>query len=409
MATVTARAPAIGFGPIGWARKNLFSTPLNSILTLIFGAGLVAAVVGLIRFLIGADFRILRVNLALFMVGGFPRAQLWRVAVAIEILAAMAGLIGGLVWAGASTRAKEAGLPPPRPTSPLQVLRRFWPLGVVIVVCLALTETITPTLVTLAGLAVGAVTYWAGRHSPAGSRRWLWFLAVALPLAAYWVLSASGIGWDDWGGFMLNLFLTFAGIAFAFPFGVLLALGRRSSLPLVRGLSVGFIELVRGVPLITLLLLGAFALGFFLPSNLRPSDVTRVLIAITLFEAAYIAEVIRGGLQAVPGGQTEAAQSLGLSPLKTTQLIVLPQALRATIPAMVGQFISLFKDTTLVAAVGLGDFLAASRFANSQPEFNAQGLARITLPFVALVFWAGCFAMSREAKRLERRLGIGER
>jgi general L-amino acid transport system permease protein len=274
---------------------------------------------------------------------------------------------------------------------------------------LALTETITPTIVTLAGLAIAAVTYWAGRHRPIRLRRWLWLVVVALPLAAYWVLSASGIGWEDWGGFMLNLFLTFAGIAFAFPFGVLFALGRRSSLPLVRGLSVSFIELVRGVPLITLLLLGAFALGLFLPSNLRPSDVTRVLIAITFFEAAYIAEVIRGGLQAVPGGQTEAAQSLGLSPIKTTQLIVLPQALRATIPAMVGQFISLFKDTTLVAAVGLGDFLAASRFANSQPEFNAQGLARITLPFVALVFWAGSFAMSREAKRLERRLGVGER
>ncbi|MEX0698493.1 MAG: ABC transporter permease subunit, partial [Acidimicrobiia bacterium] len=296
MATVTARAPAIGFGPIGWARKHLFSTPLNSILTLIFGSGLLAAVVGLTRFLTGADFRILRVNLALFMVGGFPRAELWRVAVAIEVLAAAAGLIGGLVWAGASTRAHEAGLPPPRPTSPLQVLRRFWPLGVVIVVCLALTETITPTMVTLAGLAVAAVTYRAGRHRPAGMRRWLWLVVVALPLAAFWVLSASGIGWDDWGGFMLNLFLTFAGIAFAFPFGVLLALGRRSSLPLVRGLSVSFIELVRGVPLITLLLLGAFALGFFLPSNLRPSDVTRVLIAITLFEAAYVAEVIRGGL-----------------------------------------------------------------------------------------------------------------
>lgn len=409
MTTVTARAPAIGFGPIRWARKHLFSTPLNSILTLIFGAGLLVVVVGLIRFLIGADVRILRVNLALFIVGGFPRAQLWRVAVAIVVLAAAAGLISGLVWAGATARAREAGLPPLRPTGPVQVLRRFWPLGLFIVVCLALTETITPTLVTLAGLAVAAVTYWAGRHSLAGARRWLWLVVAVLPLTAYWVLSASGIGWDDWGGFMLNLFLTFAGIAFAFPFGVLLALGRRSSLPFVRGLSVSFIELVRGVPLITLLLLGLLALGFFLPSNLVPSDVTRVLIVITLFEAAYIAEVIRGGLQAVPGGQTEAAQSLGLSPLKTTQLIVLPQALRATIPAMVGQFISLFKDTTLVAAVGLGDVLAASRFANSQPEFNAQGLARITLPFVALIFWAGSYAMSREAKRLERRLGVGER
>lgn len=409
MATVTVRVPAIRPGPIDWARRHLFSTPFNTLLTMVFGAGLLMAVIGLIRFLIGADFRILRVNLALFIVGGFPRAQLWRVTAAVWLLAAAAGLMGGLVWAGATARAREAGLPPPRPNGPVRVLRRFWPLALVIVGCLALTETITPTLVTLAGLAVAGVTYWAGRQGPASARRWLWLVVAALPLTAYWVLGASGIGWDDWGGFMLNLFLTFVGIALAFPFGVLLALGRRSSLPLVRGLSVIFIELVRGVPLITLLLLGAFALGFFLPSNLRPSDVTRVLIVITLFESAYIAEVIRGGLQAVPGGQTEAAQSLGLSPMKTTRLVVLPQAFRATIPAMVGQFISLFKDTTLVSAIGLGDLLAASGFANSQPEFNAQGLARITLPFVALVFWAGSYAMSREAKRLERRLGVGER
>jgi general L-amino acid transport system permease protein len=409
MATVTARAPAIRPGPIDWARRHLFSTPLNAILTLVFGAGIAVAVIGLIRFLVEADFRILRVNLALFMVGGFPRAQLWRVGVAAVLLASAVGLIGGLVWAAAAARALQAGLPPLRSSTPVQVLRRFWPFVLLIIVCLTLTETITPTLVTLASVVAGSLAYWAGRHSSAGLRRWLWPLVVAIPLFAYWVLSSSGIGWDDWGGFMLNLFLTVAGIAFAFPFGVMLALGRRSSLPVIRGLTVSYIELIRGVPLITLLLMGVFALGFFLPANLRPSDVTRVLIAITLFEAAYIAEVIRGGLQAVPGGQVEAAQSLGLSATKTTRLIVLPQAFRATIPAMVGQFISLFKDTTLVAAVGMGDVLAASGFANSQPEFNARGLARITLPFVALAFWAGSYAMSREARRLERRLGVGER
>lgn len=409
MATVTARAPVIRPRPVDWVRKHLFATPLDAILTVVLGLGAIVAVTGLIRFLIGADFRILRVNLALFMVGGFPRAQLWRVSVAAVLLAMTAGLIGGLVWAAAAARARQSGLPPLQSSTPVQILRRFWPFVLLIVVCLALTETITPTLVVVASLVAGSLAYRGARFSAAGLRRWLWLVVVAIPTSAYWVLSSSGIGWDDWGGFMLNIFLTVAGIAFAFPFGVILALGRRSSLPAVRGLSVGYIELVRGVPLITLLLLGLFALGFFLPANLRPSDVTRVLIAITMFEAAYIAEVIRGGLQAVPPGQTEAAQALGLSAFKTTRLIVLPQAFRATIPAMVGQFISLFKDTTLVAVVGLGDVLAASRFANSQPEFNARGLASITLPFVALAFWAGSYAMSREAKRLERRLGVGER
>jgi general L-amino acid transport system permease protein len=278
---------------------------------------------------------------------------------------------------------------------------------VFVVACLLLTETITPTLVTVAAIVVAVSGAWGVARL--SYRRLSWLLVLTLPFVAYFVLSSSGLGWDRWGGFMLNIFLTMAGILFAFPIGLALALGRRSSLPIVRGFSIAYIELFRGVPLITLLLLGVFALGFFLPLQLRPSDVTRVLVAITIFEAAYIAEVIRGGLAALPPGQTEAASSLGLSPWKTTRLIVLPQALRATIPAMVGQFISLFKDTTLVAVVGLGDVLAASGFSNSQPGFFGQGLARITLPFVALAFWAGSYTMSREARRIERRLGIGER
>ena len=207
----------------------------------------------------------------------------------------------------------------------------------------------------------------------------------------------------------MNLFLSMAGILFAFPLGLLLALGRRSSLPAVRTISVAYVEFIRGVPLISLLLMGVFALGFFLPVGLRPGGVTRVLVAITLFEGAYIAEVVRGGLQAVPKGQVEASQALGLSPWKTIRLIVMPQALRATIPAMVGQFISLYKDTTLVSTVGLPDVLSTTQGVNSQPEFLAQGLERLTLPFAALIFWVGSYTMSREARRLEKRLGVGER
>lgn len=172
---------------------------------------------------------------------------------------------------------------------------------------------------------------------------------------------------------------------------------------------MAYIEFIRGVPLITLLLMGVFAIGFFLPSGFRPGNVTRVLIAITLFESAYIAEVVRGGLQAVPRGQVEAAQALGLSPWKVMRLIVLPQALRATIPAMVGQFISLFKDTTLVGVVGLPEVLSVGQDVNTQPQFLAQGLERLTLPFAGLIFWVGSYTMSREARRLERKLGVGER
>lgn len=390
-----------------WLRKNLISTPLNIALTVLIAAGMAGALVALVRFIAAADFTILRVNLALFVVGGFPRDQLWRVASSLSLLGAMIGLVAGLVWSGAAAKAREAGLPVPHHTSLARIARRFWPLALVILVCLSLTQTPGPAISVVAALVVGVITYWAARAVQAS--RWMWILAMLLPILAYLTLTTSGIGWDQWGGLQLNLFLTLAGVVFAFPLGILLALGRRSSLPVVKGISVTYIELIRGVPLITLLLLGVFALGFFLPLELRPSGVTRVLVAITLFEAAYIAEVVRGGFQAVPPGQTEAAASLGLSNFQTTRKIVMPQALRATIPAMVGQFISLFKDTTLVAVVGFPDVLAASGFANTQTAFNAQGLARITLPFVAFVFWAGCYTMSREAKRLERRLGIGER
>jgi general L-amino acid transport system permease protein len=223
------------------------------------------------------------------------------------------------------------------------------------------------------------------------------------------VAGFGGAGWADWGGFFLNIVLTIAGVSLAFPLGLLLALGRRSSLPVVRYLSVTYIEFLRGVPMITLLLMGAFALGFLIPGDTQFSLFIRLLIAITLFQSAYIAEVVRGGLQSVPRGQVEAGQSLGLPPWKTMRLIVLPQALRNVIPAMVGQFISLFKDTTLVSVVKLLDLLLAAQVSTAQPEFQAQGLQAVTLPFAALFFWVGCRVMSRESRRLERKLGVGER
>ena len=406
----TASIPArLRPDPMVWMRKHLLSTPFNVVLTLVLGAAIGGALLAVVRFIASADFTILRVNLALFAVGGFPRDELWRIATALCLIAMVAGLGAGLVWSGAAARAREAGLPIPARSRIARIARRFWPLGVVVTVCLSLTQTPGPVVTVATAVVLGLIANRIGHNVPDSLRRWIWAVVVLLPIGAYLTLAASGIGWDQWGGLHLNLFLTLAGVIFAFPIGILLALGRRSSLPAVKGISVAYIELIRGVPLITLLLLGVFALGFFLPLELRPSGVTRVLVAITLFEAAYIAEVVRGGFQAVPPGQTEAAASLGLSAFQTTRTIVMPQALRATIPAMVGQFISLFKDTTLVAVVGFPDVLAASGFANTQPDFNAQGLARITLPFVALIFWAGCYTMSREAKRLERRLGIGER
>ncbi|MGH8870786.1 MAG: amino acid ABC transporter permease [Acidimicrobiia bacterium] len=391
-----------------WVRKRLLSTWYNAALTVVMGVIFAVALWWLVRFLLTRDFEILRVNLALMMVGGFPRNQLWRPALALILAALLIGLVAGMASASAAERSRQSGLAFD-PAGPMTVIRRFWPVLLFALVLLLLTRTPTPWLVALATLVAGVAGSWAGRALPARVRR-LWLVGVLILLAAiYVVLSGGGVGWDQWGGLQLNIFLTVAGIALAFPLGLLLALGRRSTLPVLRIASVTYIEFIRGVPLITLLLMGIFVIGFFLPRGLGPGDVTRVLIAITLFESAYIAEVVRGGLQSVPKGQVEAAQAVGLAPWRTMRHIVVPQALRNTIPAMVGQFISLFKDTTLVVIVGMIDILGASQSANTQPDFLAQGLHLVTLPFVGFAFWVGSYSMSREARRLERKLGVGER
>jgi general L-amino acid transport system permease protein len=396
-------------GAMDWARKNLFNNWYNSLFTVALAALVVWAVVALLRGLLAADYEIIRANLRLFIIGEFPPDQLWRPWAATYCFTVLFGLVGGSLAAGARDRATEAGLPY-KPTTFRQIVVRFWPILALIVVILAFTTTITPTLLTIGALGIGLASYYLGRILPRGIRRWTWLIALLLIGAAYLSLAGfGGVGWEDWGGLHLNLFLTFAGILIAFPFGLLLALGRRSSLPVIRTISVTYIEFVRGVPLITLLLAGAFAIGFLIPRDIRPGVVTRMLIAIIAFEAAYIAEVVRGGLQAVPRGQTEAAQAVGLAPWKTMRLIVLPQALRATIPAMVGQFISLFKDTTLVAVLGITELLDATFIVNSQTEYLGEGLFVVTLSFAALVFWVGSYTMSRESRRLERKLGVGER
>ncbi|MEX1134343.1 MAG: amino acid ABC transporter permease [Acidimicrobiia bacterium] len=396
-------------GPWDWAMKNLFNTWYNTLLTLVLGGVFVWALVALVPGLLGADFEIVRVNLRLFMVGQFPVDLLWRPWLTTFLIAILIGLMAGSIAAGARDLAEEAGLPYAATTF-RQILLRFWPLIALVIIILGFTTTITPTLLTVAAASLGLGAYYLGRAQPRWVRRWTWLLAILLILGAYLALAGfGGVGWEDWGGLQLNLFLTVAGIMFAFPLGLALALGRRSSFPVVKTISVAYIEFIRGVPLITLLLAGFLALGFLLPRDLRPGFVTRMLIAIVLFESAYIAEVIRGGLQAVPSGQVEAAQAVGLPAWRTMRLIVLPQALRATIPAMVGQFISLFKDTTLVAILGVTELLDATFIVNSQPDFLGQGLFVLTLAFAGLVFWVGSYTMSREARRLERKLGVGER
>jgi general L-amino acid transport system permease protein len=210
-----------------------------------------------------------------------------------------------------------------------------------------------------------------------------------------------------WGGLLLTVLLAAVGIVLSFPLGVLLALGRRSSLPAARLLSTAYIELIRGVPLVTILFMADIMLPLLLPGEWRIDRVARAMGGITLFSAAYVAENVRGGLQSIPSGQIEAARALGLGSVQMNLYIVLPQALRAVIPANVGLFISLLKDTTLVTIVGLLELLGIGRAILAQPE--SLGAHLEVYAFIAAAFFLLCYAMSQASYRLERALGVGVR
>jgi len=218
----------------------------------------------------------------------------------------------------------------------------------------------------------------------------------------------EGVTTDKFGGFMLNLVAGLAGIVLSLPIGVLLALGRRSKLPIVRYLSVGFIEFIRGVPLITLLFVAIVILQLFLPPEVSLDQLVRVMIMITLFASAYMAEVIRGGLQAIPKGQYEAGQAMGLGYWQSMRLIILPQALKISIPGIVNTFIGLFKDTTLVIIIGLFDILGQARLLQTNPDWIGK-VDHETFLLAALFFFVICFSISRYSIRLERRLDTDKR
>jgi len=413
--------PARGLTPREWVRANLASTPFNAALTLLIGVGVGWLLYRLGRWVfVTADWTIVRVNLRLFMVGRFPADELWRLWASGYVLVATVGLAGGALAASMRRRAGREGeesatdagsaLGPTRRA--VAALHRFWPAVLAVAVILSFTRTVPPTVGTLGIVAVAVGAAALGARLPGRLRRWAWLVVVVGLIAALQVITAGdgGVGWDDWGGLHMTVTATIAGIALAFPLGLLLALGRRSSLPALRVASTAYIEAFRAVPLVTLLFLGSFMIGFMFPTSVEPpSRLVRAVIAITVFEAAYIAEIVRGGLQAVPRGQIEAAQAVGLSPVGVMRLVVLPQALRAVIPAMVGQFISLFKDTSLLSIVALVELLRVTDLVIQQDAFRGQGLRPIALAFVGLIYWAGCSTMSRESRRLERRLGVGER
>jgi len=211
---------------------------------------------------------------------------------------------------------------------------------------------------------------------------------------------------ERWGGLALTLLLATFGIAIAFPLSILLALARRSTMPVIRWLAIGYIELIRGVPLISLLFMASVMLPLFLPEGVTIDKLLRAQIAMILFAAAYLAEVVRGGLQAIPRGQYEAAQALGLSYWKMMGLIILPQALRISIPPLVNTFIGFFKDTSLVLIIGLFDLLTTVKVSLTEPKWTGFGVEAYL--FASAVYFVFCFAMSRYSQALEASLGAAQ-
>ena len=409
-----AEGPRVRSGAMNWVRHNLFRTKVDAVLTLVFGSIALWVLYKTVRFVfVTGRWEIIEVNLRLLLIGRYPDAHVPRLAVTIVVLAAWGGIIAGIVH---SRRLRNSG--PVKRRSAAAVARdlvsRFGLAALVVLYLLVLAGTPGPWITVALAIVAAIAGRFLGaplgrvRLPPVGSFLLVVVLA-GVPLAMY-LYVVTAVGFDEWGGFLLNLFMAVCSIILCFPLGVALALGRRSGLPLVRWMCTVYIEIIRGAPLFVLLLLANVALGFFVPSNLAPSTATRAIVVFTLFTAAYMAEIVRGGLQSVPRGQVEAAKALGLSPVRQTSYIVLPQALRNVIPAQIGQLISLFKDTSLAGiAMGLFELLTVSEAITAQEAFRGQGLIGETITFAALLFWIVAFTMSRESQRLERRLGVGTR
>jgi general L-amino acid transport system permease protein len=361
--------PAHLRGALGWMRDNLFSSWLNTALTIAFVALIAWLIPPLLKFLfvdavwvgvdradclpraehpeVGACWAFVIERLPFITYGFYPADQRWRVDVFFVLLAV--GIIW-LLWLGA-------------PRRDLGVVYSFVVLPILSFILL---------------------------HG---------FELIGLPT----------VETSSWGGIMVTIVVAAVGIAVSLPLGILLALGRRSDMPVIRMLSVLFIEFVRGVPLITVLFMASLMLPLFVPESWSPDKLMRALVGVALFSSAYMAEVVRAGLQAIPKGQFEAAMAVGLSYWKSMQLVVLPQALRITIPNIVNSYIGLFKDTTLVFVVGIFDFLRAIEAARIDPVWATPVTSTTGYVFAAMFYFIFCYSMARYARFVEARLAAGDK
>lgn len=379
----------------GWLRRNLFGSISDSILTIVVLWITFAMLKPTVHWVFEvARWQVIPDNLKLFMVGRYPAEHLWRIWLVLYLLAALVGFAWG-VW----VKGKETV--------------GYVLLGIPIFLAI-LPFSLQIRLQILAMDVVGSLFLMLGRRNKPSYKRWtIISMLVYIPIGIFFIGGYGEVGKmaqvepSLWGGLLLTILLALLGILFSFPIGVALALGRQSKLPIVSWICIGIIELVRGVPLITILFMMDLMLPLFLPSQIRVESVIRALVGITFFSAAYMAENVRGGLQAIPNGQREAAHALGLSAFQTMAFIILPQALRAVIPILVSQFIGLLKDTTLVMILSLFDVLGIGKSILGNPEYI--GTSKEVYIFVAALFWVISYGMSYASQRLETALGIGER
>ena len=400
--------PRTEVGVIGWMHANLFSSRLNSALTVVSSALLVVILWYGLRWIFwSADWTVIERVGGLFLIGSYNTELacpgqncFWRPQVSLLLVTGLLGLIWGILGAGVARNIAVL-------TAVVAALFAFLPYGL---------EDMgwDVRILLLANLPATAIGWALARYTPLGQPRW----AVAWGVAAFLITLVLQRGIPNvpglqpvsvvyWGGLTLNLILAVGGISLSLPIGIALALGRRSNLPVVKLLCVGFIEVFRGVPLITLLFMSQTLVPLAFPEDFPQNSLFRAAVVITMFSSAYMAENIRGGLQALHPGQAEAARALGLPGWQTTLLISLPQAIRNVIPAIVGQFIALFKDTSLVYIIGMVDIVEIGRVFISRPEYIAS--AREMFVFLAVVFWVFCYGMSYVSRHIERNLGVGER
>ena len=400
--------PSSEVGAVGWMRQNLFSSGYNTVLTVVASAVIILVLVYGLRWVIaGADWTVIGVLGGQMAIGQYNTEAscpgqncFWRPQVSLLLVSAILGMAWAMAGGGVAKRLA---------------------IGVVIIIALfallpyGLEDMGMDVRLLLVSNIPAMLAGWAIAHYTRMTGRGIVIYGVAAFVVTLILLRGipgvpglQPVLVIHWGGITLNILLAVVGISLSLPIGIALALGRRSNLPLVKLLCVVFIEVFRGVPLITLLFMSQVLVPLAFPEDFQTSSLLRAGIVITLFSSAYMAENIRGGLQSLHPGQAEAARALGLAGWQATMLISLPQAIRNVIPAIVGQFIALFKDTSLVYIIGMLDVVEISR---AYIQGNTQYLsnAKEVFIFLALVFWVFTYTMSYVSQRVEEHLGVGQR